>query len=178
VTWQHSACLATAPAPLQSRQAGIGDDHHNRSTWHRVALAPRKQWRELPLLLYLALSGSSRKGLILVGHSLGGLTVRVYAQQHPEDVAGLVLVEKRQVKAGISDSPLPGAATAGPPDANNQLAGTPTTAGTFTFAAAGDRLPHSISPQPPSRSPRASGEPGGMARRTAHLAQSRGAENK
>lgn len=31
--------------------------------------------------------------LILAGHSLGGLIIRVYAQQHPGQVAGLVLVD-------------------------------------------------------------------------------------
>lgn len=30
---------------------------------------------------------------ILVGHSLGGLTTRLYASRHPEEVAGLVLVD-------------------------------------------------------------------------------------
>lgn len=40
----------------------------------------------------IAQAGADRP-VILAGHSLGGLTVRVYAQQHPEDVAGLVLVD-------------------------------------------------------------------------------------
>jgi len=31
--------------------------------------------------------------VVLVGHSLGGLIVRLYASQHPNDVAGLVLVD-------------------------------------------------------------------------------------
>ncbi|MEZ4667934.1 MAG: alpha/beta hydrolase [Anaerolineae bacterium] len=31
--------------------------------------------------------------VVLVGHSLGGLIVRLYAHQHPHDVAGLVLVD-------------------------------------------------------------------------------------
>ncbi|MFC4455322.1 alpha/beta hydrolase [Deinococcus sonorensis] len=39
---------------------------------------------------------------VLAGHSLGGLTMRVYAQRYPQDVAGLALLE--------SMSPQPGAA--------------------------------------------------------------------
>ncbi|MBP2421446.1 alpha/beta fold hydrolase [Microbacterium imperiale] len=35
------------------------------------------------------------KPYILVGHSLGGLYVREFARQHPDDVAGLVLVDAR-----------------------------------------------------------------------------------
>ena len=31
--------------------------------------------------------------IVLVGHSLGGLIVRLYAYQYPQDVAGLVLVD-------------------------------------------------------------------------------------
>src|SRR5207247_5863962 len=31
--------------------------------------------------------------LILVGHSLGGIYVRAFARRHPEEVAGLVLVD-------------------------------------------------------------------------------------
>jgi pimeloyl-ACP methyl ester carboxylesterase len=31
--------------------------------------------------------------VVLVGHSLGGLVVRLYAHRHPEDVAGVVLVD-------------------------------------------------------------------------------------
>jgi pimeloyl-ACP methyl ester carboxylesterase len=44
--------------------------------------------------LRLLLDRSEGKGpFVLVGHSFGGLNVRLFASQHPERVAGLVLVE-------------------------------------------------------------------------------------
>jgi pimeloyl-ACP methyl ester carboxylesterase len=32
---------------------------------------------------------------VLVGHSLGGTYMQLYAQRHPEEIAGLVLVDSR-----------------------------------------------------------------------------------
>ena len=50
----------------------------------------RKQAQELHVLLTKAhISGP----FILVGHSLGGLTVRMFADQYPDEVAGMVLIE-------------------------------------------------------------------------------------
>jgi pimeloyl-ACP methyl ester carboxylesterase len=44
--------------------------------------------------LHVALRKAGEKGpYTLVGHSLGGLLVRVYANQYPKEVAGLVLVD-------------------------------------------------------------------------------------
>lgn len=44
------------------------------------------------------------KPFILVGHSFGGFIVRVYAQQFPEEVAGMVLVDAAHPDQGL-DSP-------------------------------------------------------------------------
>jgi pimeloyl-ACP methyl ester carboxylesterase len=49
---------------------------------------------------------------LLVGHSLGGLTVRVYAHDYPAEVAGMVLI----------DSMSPGQFTRSPADAQDQPA--------------------------------------------------------
>lgn len=43
---------------------------------------------------------------VLVGHSLGGVYVRVYASQHPEDVAGLVLVDPTHERLDLEHSVL------------------------------------------------------------------------
>jgi pimeloyl-ACP methyl ester carboxylesterase len=44
-------------------------------------------------LYSLLIAAAIPRPLVLVGHSLGGLIVRLYAHQYPHDVAGLVLVD-------------------------------------------------------------------------------------
>lgn len=44
--------------------------------------------------LHAALAAAGEEGpFVLVGHSMGGLYVQLFAYQHPEDIAGLVLVD-------------------------------------------------------------------------------------
>ena len=43
---------------------------------------------------------------VLVGHSLGGIYVRVFASQHPEEVAGLVLVDPTHERLDLEHSVL------------------------------------------------------------------------
>ena len=52
---------------------------------------------------------------ILVGHSLGGLTVRLYASLHPKEVAGLVLVDP---SSEFQDARIYGAMGRLPPEGN------------------------------------------------------------
>ena len=45
---------------------------------------------------------------VLVGHSLGGIEARVYAQRWPEEVAGMVLVDTSPAGEGLIDENQPG----------------------------------------------------------------------
>jgi pimeloyl-ACP methyl ester carboxylesterase len=53
-------------------------------------------------------AGSITGPYVLVGHSLGGLEVRVYAQRWPEDVVGMVLVDTSPAGEGLIDEDQPG----------------------------------------------------------------------
>jgi pimeloyl-ACP methyl ester carboxylesterase len=59
--------------------------------------------------LHAVLKGGSIPGpYVLVGHSLGGLEARVYAQRWPEDVVGMVLVDTAQAAEGLIEESQPG----------------------------------------------------------------------
>ncbi len=58
--------------------------------------------------LHKALHAGSIPGpYVLVGHSLGGLEARVYAQRWPEDVVGMVLVDTSPAAEGLVDENQP-----------------------------------------------------------------------
>jgi pimeloyl-ACP methyl ester carboxylesterase len=57
------------------------------------APAPRSAGDLAADLHALIVAAAIPRPLVLVGHSLGGLIVRLYAGQYPRDVAGLVLVD-------------------------------------------------------------------------------------
>src|SRR5215468_11072319 len=59
--------------------------------------------------LHKALQAGSIPGpYVLVGHSLGGLEARVYAQRWPEEVVGMVLVDTSPAAEGLIDENQPG----------------------------------------------------------------------
>ncbi len=58
---------------------------------------------------------------VLVGHSLGGLIVRLYAHQYPQDVAGLVLVDPMHEDQFERIGPLIPAAFPGEPETLTQF---------------------------------------------------------
>ena len=63
------------------------------SGWSDVGPFPRRTLQEVEEL-YRALHGAGEKGpFVLVGHSYGGLLAVNYAFRHPEEVAGLVLLD-------------------------------------------------------------------------------------
>ena len=61
--------------------------------WSDAGPTPRTG-QQIATELHTLLSASGLTGpYVLVGHSLGGFTVRLYRSQHPQEVAGMVLVD-------------------------------------------------------------------------------------
>jgi pimeloyl-ACP methyl ester carboxylesterase len=61
--------------------------------------------------LHAALEAASVPGpYVLVGHSLGGVEARLYAQRWPQDVAGMILVDTSPAGEGLIEENQPGVA--------------------------------------------------------------------
>ncbi len=75
--------------------------------WSEASPEPRTA-REFAKELHTLLANANEPGpYVLVGHSLGGYTVRVYAHDYPEEVAGLVLVDPQNLSAADVSTPKP-----------------------------------------------------------------------
>jgi pimeloyl-ACP methyl ester carboxylesterase len=77
-------------------RAGLGWSDRNP----RISRTSQQSVDELHLLLTKA---GINPPYILVGHSLGGVNMRLYASQYPEDVVGLVLVDSSHENQITSD---------------------------------------------------------------------------
>jgi len=122
----HIKCIGTG-GPTVVIDAGWGDSSAAWSSWVQPSAAsttrvftydragmgysepgplPRTADR-LAAELHALLANANESGpYVLVGHSMGGLTVRVFAHEYPEDVAGVVLIESMSpsaAKASNSD---------------------------------------------------------------------------
>jgi pimeloyl-ACP methyl ester carboxylesterase len=65
--------------------------------------------------VHAALKSAGIKGpYVLVGHSLGGLVARVYAERYPEDTAGIVFVDHAIQVAAVAGTIRPGIALRSP----------------------------------------------------------------
>jgi len=66
-------------------RAGLG--------WSDADPMPRTAQRIVNELRTLLTNARTKGPYVLVGHSFGGLAVRLYAAQYPEEVVGMVLVD-------------------------------------------------------------------------------------
>jgi pimeloyl-ACP methyl ester carboxylesterase len=77
--------LAPSARSCAYDRAGLG--------WSEPGPAPRTMRQEVFELHELLDAGKIRRPLVLVGQSIGGLLVRMYAERYDGDVAGMVLVD-------------------------------------------------------------------------------------
>ena len=68
------------------------------SGWSEPGPLPRTVERLLQELRLLLRASREKPPYVLVGHSYGGLTLRLYASRYPDEVAGLVLVDPADPK--------------------------------------------------------------------------------
>jgi len=75
--------------------------------WSEASPQPRTA-REFATELHTLLAEANEPGpYVLVGHSLGGYTMRVYAHDYPEEVAGLVLIDPQNLSTSGVATPQP-----------------------------------------------------------------------
>lgn len=75
--------------------------------WSEPSPKPRTA-REFALELHTLLAKANEPGpYVLVGHSLGGYTVQVYAYDYPDEVSGLVLIDSQDLPALDDGTPNP-----------------------------------------------------------------------
>jgi len=75
--------------------------------WSEASPEPRVA-REYAKELHTLLANAHETGpYVLVGHSMGGYTVLVYAHDYPADVLGLVLVDSQDLPASDGAAPVP-----------------------------------------------------------------------
>jgi len=73
--------------------------------WSEPGPLPRTPQRIVAELHTLLANAGIPGPYILVGHSIGGKYVRLYASQYPQDVAGMVLVDARHEEADAAMTP-------------------------------------------------------------------------
>jgi len=76
------------------------------SGWSEPGPAPRTMKQEVFELHALLRAAKVRGPLVLVGHSIGGLLVRLYADRYGSDVVGVVLVDPAHESAVLYSLPL------------------------------------------------------------------------
>jgi pimeloyl-ACP methyl ester carboxylesterase len=73
--------------------------------WSEMSPEPRTATVFAKELHTLLITANEAGPYVLVGHSLGGYTVRVYANDYPSEVSGVVFVDPQNIS--VSDAPTP-----------------------------------------------------------------------
>ncbi|HEX5703899.1 MAG TPA: alpha/beta hydrolase [Pyrinomonadaceae bacterium] len=79
--------------PDVSRFARVCSYDRAGIAWSDPGPIPRTMRQEAYELHLLLKAARNKAPFVLVGHSIGGLIARVYAEQYPDEVAGMVLVD-------------------------------------------------------------------------------------
>jgi pimeloyl-ACP methyl ester carboxylesterase len=82
--------------PALARQTMVCSYDRAGYAWSNEAPSPRSGVETMEDLRTLLRTAGVSGPLVLVGHSWGGMLVQLYAQSHPDDVAGLVLIDALQ----------------------------------------------------------------------------------
>ncbi|MBV9385714.1 MAG: alpha/beta hydrolase [Chroococcidiopsidaceae cyanobacterium CP_BM_ER_R8_30] len=79
--------------------------------WSDPSLKPRTSQQSVDELHTLLVKSEIEPPYVLVGHSLGGMNVRLYASQYPDEVVGMVLVDAghEELRAKLSQLMTPDA---------------------------------------------------------------------
>jgi pimeloyl-ACP methyl ester carboxylesterase len=103
----YSAAWAAVQELLAPRVRSCAYDRAGAG-WSEPGPAPRTMRQEAFELHALLASAGVRTPVVLVGHSIGGLLARVYAERYPADVAGAVLVDATHESAVLGNVRLGG----------------------------------------------------------------------
>ena len=63
------------------------------AAWSGLGPKPRTMYQEAFDLQRLLTAAGEQGPYVMVGHSLGGMVVRIFGEEHPKDVVGMVLVD-------------------------------------------------------------------------------------
>jgi len=105
--WMESSAMWGWVQPEVAKTTRVCTYDRAGMGWSEASPRPRTA-REFANELHTLLVKANEPGpYVLVGHSLGGYTVRVYAHDYPAEVAGLVLIDAQKLPAAVDSTPQP-----------------------------------------------------------------------
>jgi pimeloyl-ACP methyl ester carboxylesterase len=94
LAWEGSPSTGVRFSPRSRRRRVCAYDRAGLG-WSEPGPAPRSPQQFASELRALLTNGGVEGPYVLVAHSLSGKTARLFASQHPDEVAGMVLVDAR-----------------------------------------------------------------------------------